>query len=273
MTSHETLHACYERHRTEATKLAGRLSDLSQRAAVYHHIYQASGGNHVFPLIAAHGALWAGGYFRFGMQLGKWLSLPSAVVPTRRRARLAGLAAFADAFREINRLVCIDTYTTFHFTAEHGEHPEAASLVPVAKLDVLNRMHYMRGLGLQLSSAERLATFEAFFRSEQATVVGPRVATALEAFDWPLMKFLSLKPLIRFAYFPPGERLWFGDFSNADERIANGLRAFGIAERVGFATVERRLRDYGILPSQFRAGTSRHFETLRATVAAEPVAC
>jgi hypothetical protein len=273
MTSQETLHACYEWHRNEATKLAGRLTDLAQRAAVYHHIYEASGGNHVFPLIAAHGALWAGGYFRFGMQLGEWLSLPSAFRPARRKARLVGLAAFADAFREINRSVCIDTYTTFHFTAEHGEHPDAASFVPVAKLDVLNRMHHAHRLGLKLSSAEKLAAFEAFFRSEQATVVGPRVATALEAFDWPLMKFLALKPLIRFAYFPLGDRLWFRDFSNADERIANGLRAFGIAERVGFANVERRLRDYGILPSQFWAGTARHFESIRAEVAIEPVAC
>jgi len=273
MTSQETLHACYERHRNEATKLAGRLTDLAQRAAVYHHIYEASGGNHVFPLIAAHGALWAGGYFRFGMKLGCWLSLPSAFKPTRRRERLDGLAAFADEFREINRSVCIDTYATFHFTAEHGAHPDAASLVPIAKLDVLNRMHHTRRRGLQLSSAEKLAAFAAFFRSEQATVVGPRVAEALAAFDWPLMKFLALKPLIRFAYFPAGERLWFRDFSDADERIANGLRAFGIAERVGLATVERRLRDYGILPSQFWTGTARHFESIRAEVATKPVAC
>lgn len=58
----------------EGTRLAGSLTALSQRATTYHHLFRDSGGNHIFPLIAAHGALWARGYFAFGMKLGRWLS-------------------------------------------------------------------------------------------------------------------------------------------------------------------------------------------------------
>ena len=60
--------------RLEGEKLAGSLFQLTQRASVYRHIYRASGGNHIFPLIAAHGALWARGYFRWALDLGRKLS-------------------------------------------------------------------------------------------------------------------------------------------------------------------------------------------------------
>ncbi len=50
-----SLKTAHDDLRAEAVTLAGGLTDLSQRATVYHHIYRASGGNHVFPLIAAHG--------------------------------------------------------------------------------------------------------------------------------------------------------------------------------------------------------------------------
>ncbi len=81
MESIEHLAAAYERWHDEAERLAGGLHDLAQRSTVYHHLFAASGRNHVFPLIAAHGALWARGYFRFGMRLGAWLSLPALVEP------------------------------------------------------------------------------------------------------------------------------------------------------------------------------------------------
>ena len=56
------LEAYYDSLRSEAERLAGGLNDLAQRATVYHHLYEHSGGNHIFPLIAAHGAMWARGY-------------------------------------------------------------------------------------------------------------------------------------------------------------------------------------------------------------------
>ncbi|GAA0599662.1 hypothetical protein GCM10009416_42150 [Craurococcus roseus] len=60
----------YDEVRREATLMAGGIHDLAQRAGVYHHLFVHSGRNHVFPLLAAHGALWARGHFQKGMRLG-----------------------------------------------------------------------------------------------------------------------------------------------------------------------------------------------------------
>jgi hypothetical protein len=263
MESRESLRRTYDRCVAEGTRLAGGLQDLSQRATVYHHLFVASGRNHAFPLIAAHGALWAGGYFRFGIRLGLWLSVPAMLVPGGRDRRLESLRNFADAFRDINRRVCIDTYATFHFTAVHGEDPDASCFVAVDKLDALNRMHHARKRGVELTASGKLAAFETFFRSEQATVVGPSVQAAIESFAWPLMQFIALKPLIRFAYFPRGQWLRFRDFSSQDERIANGLRAFDLAAQIGFTAVEACLRNYAILPDVFFTANTDYFGTLR----------
>ncbi len=54
----------YEALRKKGFALAGGIGDLRQRACIYLHLYQDSGGRNVFPLIAAHGALWAGRFFR-----------------------------------------------------------------------------------------------------------------------------------------------------------------------------------------------------------------
>ena len=52
------LRAEYERFLHEGTRLAGGLTDLAQRAAVYHHVFFDSNRNHVFPLIAYLGHTW-----------------------------------------------------------------------------------------------------------------------------------------------------------------------------------------------------------------------
>src|SRR5690606_15063123 len=120
----EPLRAYHEKLHSEAVRLAGGLHDLAQRAAVYHHLFEHSGRNHVFPLIAAHGALWARGYFRFGMRLGRLLSWQFPSTETRRR-QMAALDRFADAFRDVNRRVCVDTYTKYHFSRRYGLHAHA----------------------------------------------------------------------------------------------------------------------------------------------------
>jgi hypothetical protein len=65
----------YNELRRIGYSLAGGLNDLSQRAAVYYHLYEDSEGRNIFPLMAAHGALWAKGYFQKGMRAGKVLAL------------------------------------------------------------------------------------------------------------------------------------------------------------------------------------------------------
>ena len=257
---------CYAQLRNDAERLAGGLNDLAQRAAVYHHLFEHSAGNHAFPLIAAHGAMWASGYFRLGMRLGWWWSWRYAATPTQRRHRLRQLAAFADDFRDINRRVCVETYTTYHYTARFGDHPDAEALVPGALLDQLNRCHAARRSGRPLSTQQKRALFCAFFLYEQEAIVGPAVDAAAARFDWTSMKWLALRPLIRFSYFPFPVRLVFRDFASTQERIEKGFRAFDLAARVGWRRVEESMRDYRVLPDAFFAGSAEHFADLRHTV-------
>lgn len=203
----------------EATRMAGSLTALSQRATTYHHLFRDSGGNHVFPLIAAHGALWARGYFAFGMRLGRCLSWQYFFNAEHRRQQLASLEDFANAFRDVNRRVCIDTYANYHFTAQFGEHPEAASIVPPQLLEALNRVHAARRAGREMSNTEKRHIFETHFLHEQTHVVGPNLQAAVDQFDWPILREIALRPLIRFAFFRRPEFFWFRNFAHREERI------------------------------------------------------
>ena len=252
--------------RDEGETLAGGLTQLAQRATVYRHIYRESGGNHIFPLIAAHGALWARGYFRWALELGKKLAWQYCWSPKMQHRQLESLDNFANAFRDINRRVCADIYANFHFTAEFGDHPDAASCVSADLLEALNKMHTAQREGRTLSTAEKQEIFTAHFLNEQAHVVGPSLQAAVAAFDWPVAKFIALRPVIQFAFFPAGRWFWFRDFSCREERIARGLQAFQIAAQVGFATTEESLRKYAMLPEAFFTQPSEYFSELRQQV-------
>jgi hypothetical protein len=257
--------------RSEGEQLAGGLTDLAQRASVYRHIFRESGGNHVFPLIAAHGALWARGYFRWALALGQKLSWQYAYDSALRQRQLDSLDTFANAFRDVNRRVCADTYANFHFTAEHGEEPAAAELVPPELLRALNNMHAAQRAGRTLTTADKHEIFTAHFLYEQQYVVGPSLEGAVAAFAWPAAKFIALRPIIHFAYFPPGTSFWFRNFANRDERIARGQQAFRVAAEVGFARVEAALRRYDMLPEAFFTQPSEYFNVLRQRVLAAGV--
>lgn len=262
----ELLQRAYDELTEEGTRLAGSLRQLAQRASVYHHLYRASGGNHAFPLIAAHGALWAGGYFRFGMRLGSLLAWQHGFDLEKRQRLLTDLEAFADAFREVNRLVCVDTYRNFYFTARFGHHPDATEFVRPSIVDELNRLHAAREAGRTYRETEKHALFRAHFLNEQETVVGPRIAAAVAALDWPLLKAIALRPVIRFAYFPAATRLWFRNFASTDERIRQGERAFQIGSAAGWRHVEQSLGRYAVLPEMVLANPYRYFAGLREEV-------
>lgn len=252
----------------EATRLAGSLTALSQRATTYHHLFRDSGGNHIFPLIAAHGALWARGYFAFGMKLGRSLSWQYLFDADLRKRQLGALEDFANAFRDVNRRVCIDTYANYHFTAEFGEHPDAAAILDPQLLDALNRVHAARRAGRELSDGEKRFVFETHFLHEQANVVGPSLQVTVEKFDWPLLRAIALRPLIRFSFFRERQYFWFHNFVCREERIEKGLRAFDIAASVGWDRVESALRDYDILPAAFFANSVEYFAELRTNLLA-----
>lgn len=259
-----TLRQAYERRLQEATVLAGGLHDLTQRATVYRQIFRDSGRNHTFPLIAAHGALWARGYFQFGFALARKLVWQYFYSAAKRQQQLDQLAQFADTFRDINRRVCVDTYANFHFTAEHGEASGAAEFVSCDLLTELNHLHHARRNGRALSSSERQSLFTAHFLNEQQQVVGPSIADAVAKLDWPLLRNIALRPSIRFAYFPAGRTLRFRDFTQQTERVANGLSAFQLGAEQGWDVVELRLQDYRLLAARCFTEPETNYAELRA---------
>lgn len=246
--------------RRQATALAGRPVDLVQRASVYHHLYTHSGGNHVFPLLAAHGALWASGYFRRGLARGAVATRVLSLFGVNGAARLAQLETLAETFRDINRRVCVETWFIYHLTARDHLAAAAQALVPPELTALMARCHAARRTGRTLSPQERRALFTGFFRWEQAEIVGPAVKEAFTAFDWPLAKRIALRPRVAFAYLPAP--LPFRSFADTAERIDKGLAAFDGGEAVGWAGVERSLSAYGIMPAAFTHDPAEHFRSV-----------
>lgn len=246
--------------RRQATALAGRPGDLVQRASVYHHLYTHSGGNHIFPLLAAHGALWASGYFRQGLTRGEAAARVLSLLGADGAARLTHLQTLAETFRDINRRVCVETWFIYHLTARDHLAAAAQALVPPDLAAMMARCHAARRAARTLSSDERRALFTAFFRWEQAEIVGPAVQEAFAAFDWPIVRHMALRPRIAFAYLPAP--LPFRNFADTAERIDKGLAAFEGGEAAGWARVERSLSAYGIMPTAFAHDPAEHFRSV-----------
>ncbi|MDR7091157.1 hypothetical protein [Cellvibrio fibrivorans] len=262
----EFLRAEYERIRAKGYLLAGDLNDLPQRASVYYHLYEDSGGRNVFPLIAAHGALWASGYFSKGMRIGRFLALQYCFNFTKMRDKMQLLSAFANAFRDINRRVCAEAYAIYHFSKLYGDAISSSEIIPSELLQILNECHSSQRSGNHFDYGQRLKLFSAFFLWEQETIVAPAVADAIKEFDWPLVKCLAMKPCIEFSYFGKGGGLQFFDFSSKVERIELGIQAFKLAEHVGVKHVkhvEQALQFYKILPLSFFKDTSLFFTRLQ----------
>ena len=77
MASRDALQTRYFELKQEAARKArkaGGLLEIPRRVAILCDMFQDSGGNHVFPLIAAHGALWAFSDFEMGGSLGRLIA-------------------------------------------------------------------------------------------------------------------------------------------------------------------------------------------------------
>lgn len=175
------------------------------------------------------------------------------------------LTAFAEAFRDINRRVCVETFFIYRLTAEPRFQDHAAHRVPTGLLGQMDRCHRARRSGRTLSDPERRDLFTSFFLWEQANIVGPSIERAFAEFDWPLIRALALRPKIRFSYFG-GQPLSFSDFSSTEERIELGMKAFDRASLQGWSEVERALCSYDIMPPVFRADPNRFFEKILRAV-------
>ena len=252
----------YEVLRKRGFALAGGLRDLSQRACVYHHMYEDSGNRNVFPLIAAHGALWASGYFKKGMFGGKVLALQYLPTPWLIKPRLAALLEFADKFRDINRRVCAESYALYYYTRDHEENDFIRSVIGDDFAKALYECHRAKDRGTRFSQESREQLFYQFFRWEQENIVAPSVTEAFATFHWRAVRHLALRPRIDFSYFGKEYDLPFADFSSKEERMKKGVMAYRRAEQVGLAHVEEALSNYGIMPAAFFHDPRAHYQAI-----------
>lgn len=252
----------YEVFRKRGYALAGGLTDLSQRASVYFHMYQDSGKRNVFPLIAAHGALWAAGYFKRGLRGGQTLSAQYLFNPTLRAQKLQAAQDFANKFRNINRRVCAESYAIYYYTKHFSKNDMIIALAGESLANALYACHESNTSGTPFSREQRAALFLAFFSWEQNNIVAPSVTQAFAEFDWPAVKYFALRPTIAFSYFGKDYVLRFADFSSRDERIAKGLLAYEKAEEVGLPQAEQALRDYQIMPQEFFRDARAYYDGL-----------
>jgi hypothetical protein len=240
--------------RKEGYLLAGEPGELNRRAWVYRQMYLDSGKRSVFPLIAAHGALWAAGYFKKGRLGGMLLSLCYLPTPARRRAKLASLARFADRFRDINRQVCAESYALHHYTKRYGGDAFIRGVIGDRFTDILCECHASNQNGTPYGQAQREQLFLAFFHWEQECIVGPAVIAAFDEFDWGIVKHLALRTKLDFTYLGKKDGVRFTNFASVEERIRLGLQVYHRAEYAGLAHVEQALELYKRIPDNTAHG-------------------
>lgn len=240
------LRAEYEAIRTRARALAGSPADILPRVHAHHGVYVASARNHVFPLLALHGALWAYRFFEVTGTLGEIVSYRYAFDADERARRLAMVASFAEGFRAVNREVFVDTFTSFHFTARHGDAPGADSILSPRLLEALAEVHHANARGLELPVERKRDVFATSLLCEQEVTVAPGVARELARFDCPILRGLCMRPVVRFSYFGLTDTFFFRDFSDKEERIARAMTSFDIACERGWDEVEASMSAYGV---------------------------
>jgi hypothetical protein len=246
--SFDQLRLAYEKTKAVARALAGEPGDIVQRVLVHHSIYTDSHGNHAFPLIALHGALWGYKFFETSGRLGELISYRFILDKEEKAMRLGMLDRFAEGFKAVNREVFVDTYTNYHFTKAHGREQGADVFVHPDLLEALNEVHAASTAGRTLDDDRKLHVFGQALRFEQEITVAPGIEQELAKFDCPILRALCMKPIVRFSYFPIWRRFYFSDFSNKEERIEKAVRSFDIAAYRGWDNVEAAMKSYGVLP-------------------------
>jgi hypothetical protein len=258
-TQGATADAVYQAIHADAVRLGGRLDDMTQRAVVYHHLFAISGGNFIFPLIAAHGALWARWYLIAAASAAHVLSVVDVTTRQSRADKMRAYNAFVAALKAVNRDVMVETYTIFHFSRLYGRHPILERLVSEPLLSDLLRCQDLVRSGGVMPPQQQRTFYENFFRWEQQRVVGPVVDQAFARFEWPLMKQLCMRPWIWFSYFRVGRSLVFKNFADAEERVGKGMAAYDWAASKGWPAIAANLTRNPLFPKTFSIDPSIYF--------------
>lgn len=241
-----TLRQSYDIIREEAESLAGAPGDIPQRVKKLHEIFLDSQGNHGFPEVALHGALWAYTFFEEKGKLGRILRLRYFYNRKERNYRMGMLLGFTEGFKAANRLVFIDTWTNYWFSKLYGKEAGASELIDAGLLEHLNRIHDAVKAGQKLPAEERRAAFISALRVEQERCVAPRIQEEIRKFTCPILTTLCLKPVVKFRYFPRGKKFWFRNFSDQEERVNNATASYDIAEAIGWERVMQARLEYGV---------------------------
>jgi len=259
-SSGASIETVYAAITVDAEKLGGGLNAMTQRAVVYHHLYVSSGENFIFPLIAAHGALWA----RWYLFLAKYAAIVLAIIDISGRRsfgiKMSLYADYVNRFKAINRTVMQETYKVLHIARLYGAHPIVTKDMPERLRDNLNICHQYAIHGTAMPLQQQRDFYEDFFRWEQNNVVAPAVEEAIESFDWPLMKWFCMRPWVWFSYFRIGRSLVFKNFSDAEERTQKGLAAFDWAIHKGWKNIEKNLTRNPFFPKNFSFDANHYFK-------------
>lgn len=251
MVAAEDMDGRYTELRHRAIELAGEPGDIVKRVMVLHQIYQDSRGNHAFPLIALHGALWAKGFFDTGGALYRIISQRYFYDPRERQYRQGLLQSFAENFKIANRQVFIDTYTNYYYTKGAEEPISGSTELSQELFPRLVRMHALTQQGASCNPSQMRELFESALLCEQETTVAPAVQAAVAQFECPILRGLILKPVVRFRYFPRLKYFFFRDFSSKEERIRRAISSYDLAEKIGWHRVRASMAEYGALPDDF----------------------
>lgn len=233
-----TLLAAWGSIHAVAEELSGTSTDAGKRAILYYSLYEESAGNFMFPLVATHGSLWG---VRHTTRVEGVLR---RLRPLSRTGTIDRWIGALDAVRDVNRRVFIEIYTTFYFTRFYGAHPRASDVVHPDVLALYNRVHRAIREQAPLTLEERREVYFGVFVHEQDDIVDPGVLQAARDAGSPLLLAALKRVRPRFAYFPPGERLRFTDFTDVEQRNREGLRALAFAEQVGPERVFEAMREY-----------------------------
>lgn len=254
------------RLRDEATRLAGAPADIPQRVVFLHEIYVDSKGNHAFPEVALHGALWAHDFFRSTRLLRDFGGLLLGFL--NQRSLVETVDAFALAIKTTNRQVFIDTYTSYWFTKKYGRHAGASAIVDADVLPSLNKVHAAVASGTPLSAAEKRAVFLATLETERKDSVARMMDEAARDIRPFWLKELMMRPVVQFAYFGPGTAYVFEDFSDRDDRVRCATRAYDLAVKAGWEMVTASMEDYSALPDAYFSDRAGYAAQLRARLLA-----